>query len=187
MSDFIMLKNVRVSFPHLFDRPVINGDEGKCGAALMLDNSDHAKDIAGLNKQIDALAKEKFKNYRLPSAKKCLMDGDEKGRPEYEGYHILSANAKDRPKVIAADGRTIIANRADCQIYAGCYAHAKVRLWAQDNQYGKRINCELVAIQFAKNGAPLDGSHVSDEEAIEGFGEAEDAFFGGDDDDFLAA
>lgn len=184
MSDFIMIKNVRVSFPHLFTRPVINGEEGKCGATLMLDPEDHANSVKAIKTQIAALIKDKLKGRKVPSDKLCLRDGEDKGRPEYEGYLVLSANSRGKPLVISTNGKDVVTNEEDCPIYAGCYVNAKVRLWAQDNNYGKRINAELVAIQFAAEGEPLDGAHVSVEDAMDGFGGVvEDE----DDDDFLAA
>ncbi|EGG93549.1 phage-like protein [gamma proteobacterium IMCC1989] len=182
MSDFIMINNVRVSFPHLFKKPIINGEEGKCGATLMLDPEAHSKSIAVINKQIEALFKEKFKGRKLPAEKLCLRDGEDKGRTEYEGFQILSANSKGKPLVISTNGKDTVNDEDDCPIYAGCYVNAKVRLWAQDNSYGKRVNCELVAIQFAADGETLDGTHVSVDEAMDGFGGVTE-----DDDDFLAA
>lgn len=185
-DDMIMINGARVSFPHLFSRPVINGEEGKCGAALMLDPKRHAKDIHELEKAITALCKEKFKGKKLPADKLCLRDGDDKGREEYEGSFVLSANSKARPMVIARDGRSVISDEEDSEIYPGCHVNAKVRLWAQDNKYGKRINAELVAIQFLKDGEPLDGTYVSTDDAMEGFegvgGDNDDG-----EDDFLAA
>lgn len=178
----IMISEARVSFPHLFRRPVIRGEEGKCGATLMLDPKKHAKTIHTVEKVITDLSKFKFKGRKIPSDKRCLRDGGDKGRPEYEGYRVLSASSKGKPLVIGKDGSTVISDEEDNPIYAGCYVKAKVRLWAQDNQYGKRINAELVAIQFLKNGEPLDGSYVSVDDAMSGFGVVDD-----DDDDFLAA
>jgi hypothetical protein len=179
-DDMIMIGGARVSFPHLFRRPVINGEEGKCGAVLMLDPKKHAGAIHTIEKGIDALCKFKFKGRKIPSDKLCLRDGDDKGRPEYEGYQVLSANSKGKPLVIGKDGSNVITDEEENPIYAGCYVNAKVRLWAQDNQYGKRVNAELVAIQFLKDGEPLDGSYVSVEDAMSGFGAIDD-----DDDDFL--
>lgn len=181
-DDMIMINGARVSFPHLFRRPVINGEEGKCGATLMLDPGKHAKAIHTIQESIKDLSKFKFKGRKIPSDKLCLRDGDDKGRSEYEGYQVLSANSRGKPLVIAKDGSTVISDEEDNAIYAGCYVNAKVRLWAQDNRYGKRINAELVAIQFLKDGEPLDGSYVSVDDAMSGFGGVED-----DDDDFLAA
>jgi len=180
-KDFIMISGARVSFPHLFKPPVINGEEGKCGAVLMLDPKKHAKVIEQIEGGIDDLSKFKFKGRKLPSDKLCLRDGDDKGRPEYEGYMVLSVNNRSRPIVLRGDGKTKIEEEADSPIYAGCHVNAKVRLWAQDNKYGKRINGELVAIQFHSDGDPLDGSYVSEDEAISGFSAVDDG------DDFLAA
>lgn len=178
-NDFIMLKGARVSFPHLFKRPIIDGEERKYGAVLMLDPKEHKASIAALEARIDELSKEKFKGRKPPPDKLCLRDGEDRDRPEYEGYMVLSANSKDKPVVLRGDGRTVITSEEDSPIYAGCYVNAKVRLWAQDNQFGKRINCDLVAIQFVADGEALDSGYVSQEEAMEGF----DAV--NDDDDFL--
>ena len=180
-DDFIMIKGARVSFPHLFTPPTINGDEGKCGAVLMLDPKDHDAVIGKIEDRIKDLCDFKFKGRKLPSEKLCLRTGEDKGRPEYDGLMVLSANSKDRPVVLRGDGRTRVTDERDSAIYAGCYVNAKVRLWAQDNQYGKRVNAELVAIQFLRDGDPLDGSYVSEDEAMDGFGAVDD------DDGFLAA
>lgn len=77
--------------------------------------------------------------------------------------------------------KEVIKSEDDCEIYSGCFVNAKINLWAQKNTYGKRINCELIAIQFASDGEALDGVSVSTDKAMEGF-EAEGA-----DDDFMAA
>lgn len=180
MSDeFIMISGARVSFPHLFKPPVINGEEGKCGAVFMLEPEKHAKVIAKIEEGIADLCAQKFKGRKLPSDKLCLRDGEDKGRPEYEGYMVLSANNRNRPVVLRGDGKTKIEDETDSPIYGGCHTNAKIRLWAQDNKYGKRINCELIAIQFHSDGDPLDGSYVSEEDAVSGFSEVDDG------DDFL--
>ncbi|MBO6507328.1 MAG: DUF2815 family protein [Roseibium sp.] len=191
-DDMIMLKDVRVSFPHLFTPPTINGEEGSCGAVLMLEPKRHSGDIGAIEDGIAELERAKFKGRKLPSDKKCLREGVDKGRPEYDGYMVVSANCRDTPIVIGTDGRSVVKDEKESKIYAGCYVNAKIRLWAQDNQYGKRANAELVAIQFCRDGEPLDGTYVSVDDAIDGFDDATDGFDGraaanDDDDDFMAA
>lgn len=183
MSEFIMIKGARVSFPHLFVPPIINDDQGKCGAVLMLEPEKHGSMIKNLEKQIKSLSAAKFKGRKLPSDKVCLRDGEDKGRPEYEGYMVVSTNSKTQPTVIGRSGTDVITDEQKSEIYAGCYVNAKIRLWVQDNQYGKRVNAELVAIQFAGDGEPLDDSFVSVDDAMEGFDEVDTV----EDDDFLAA
>lgn len=186
-KEFIMVENVRCSFPHLFKKPVINGDEGKCGVVLMLDPKTHKTVLAGINTDINALIKDKLKGVRVPSEKRCLRDGIDKGRPEYEGYQVLSANNRGKPIVISSDGKGVITDEEENPIYAGCFVNAKIRLWAQDNNYGKRINAELVAIQFTKDGEALDASYVSVDDAMDGFSGSDSSPAEDEDEDFLSA
>lgn len=178
-SDFIQLRNVRVSFPHLFTRPIVQGEEGKCGATLLLDPkvaADQAS-IESIRAAITEISREQFKGKTLPDDKVCLRDGDQKGRDEYSGYWVMSANHRDRPIVIDSTGRGRVTEERDSPIYAGCRVNARVRLWGQDNQYGKRVNAELVAIQFASDDGSLGGGYVSETEAMEGFSEVESLDF----------
>lgn len=181
-NEFIMIQGARVSFPHLFTPPVLNGEEGKCGAQLLLYPDKHKAVIDRITANFRELERAKFKGGKLPPEKYCMRAGEDKGRPEMAGYLVVSANSKTAPHVIShLDGRTIITNERDSRIYAGCHVNAKIRLWAQDNSYGRRINAELVAIQFAGEGESLDGSYVPPEEAVAGFGATQSA----DDADFL--
>ena len=43
----------------------------------------------------------------------------------------------------------------DGVIYDGCYVTAIIGIWAQDNKFGKRINANLLGVQFKKDGDPL--------------------------------
>ncbi len=177
----IILKNVRVSFPHLFEKPIINGEEGKYGATLMLENGKDDGQIQTVEKAINTLIQEKWKGkVRIPSDKRCMRDGEDKGRAEYDGYTVISANSGKAITVLDVQANKV-TDPAKSQIYAGCYVNAKIGLWAQDNKYGKRINAELLAIQFVADGESLNEAYVSEEEAMSGFepvaGTAEDEDF----------
>jgi hypothetical protein len=60
---------------------------------------------------------------------------------------------RDRTPLTASDGKP----------YAGCFVNAVVELWAQDNQYGKRINASLGGVQFAADGDAFGGGGVRTE------------------------
>jgi hypothetical protein len=50
----------------------------------------------------------------------------------------------------------------DNKLYAGCYVNAIIELWVQDNSYGKRVNANLLGVQFFKDGEPFaDGVKAS--------------------------
>ena len=42
-------------------------------------------------------------------------------------------------------------------IYDGCRVNAKIEIWAQDNKFGRRINCSLLGVMFAGEGENFGG------------------------------
>ena len=173
-QDFIMLKDVRCSFPHLWKRPIIKGDEGKFGAVFLLEKDRHARLIETIETKISDVLKERNKGKELKSEKICLRDGDDDGeRPEYSGCMYLSSNCDTKPRVIGSKASELVTDPEDDKIFAGCYTNAKVQIWWQDNSYGKRVNSQLVAIQYARDGEALTGSYVSEEDAVSGFEDVE--------------
>lgn len=169
----IKMQAVRLSFPSLFNTAKFGGeDTGKYEATFVLDKVEHAEVIAGIKAQIDRLMKEELKS-KVPSDKLCLKDGDEMGRPEFEGKYTIKASTKKRPLVINRDKSPI--TESDNVIYAGCYVNAIVSLWAQNNNYGKRINAQLDGVQFCRDGEAFGDGAVSVNE-FDAFGSGSDDF-----------
>jgi hypothetical protein len=170
----IKMQAVRLSFPSLFNTAKFGGDDtGKYEATFILDKKQHAVVIADIKSAIERMMKEELKG-KVPADKLCLKDGDEMGRPEYEGTYTIKAATKKRPLVINRDKSPI--TESDNIVYAGCYVNAIVSLWAQNNQFGKRINAQLDGIQFARDGDPFGDGGVDANEF--------DAFGSENDDDF---
>ena len=170
----IKMQAVRLSFPSLFNTAKFGGeDTGKHEATFVLDKVEHAEVIAGIKVQIERLMKEELKG-KVPSDKLCLKDGDEMGRPEFEGKYTIKASTKKRPLVINRDKSPII--ESDNVIYAGCYVNAIVSLWAQNNNYGKRINAQLDGVQFCRDGEAFGDGAVSVNE-FDAFGSESDEDF----------
>lgn len=83
--------------------------------------------------------------------KTCIHNGDAK--PEWEGFEgmmYLSAARKSKPPVRNSDASEV--TEADGVVYSGCYGDLYIELWAQDNDFGKRINCTLRGVQFRADG-----------------------------------
>lgn len=155
METTVKLTNVRLSFPALW-QPRVGPDANSkpsYQASFILDKKANAADIEKVRAVIAGIVKESFKGKQPP--KICLRDGSEK--PDVDGYGdgvmFISARSDKRPEVVARNMEKLI--ESDNKVYAGCVVNATVRLWAQDNQYGKRINAQLRAIQFVKDGAPF--------------------------------
>lgn len=85
-----------------------------------------------------------------------LHDGDDKKKFEgFEGNLYLAPSADTRPTAVNRDRSPVTED--DGVIYSGCYVNAKVEIWVQDNQWGKRVNATLLGVQFVKDGDSFAG------------------------------
>lgn len=169
----IKIQNSRLSFPSLFRTAVFGGeDTGKYEATFILDKEQHAEVIKQIQAEAARLMKEELKG-KIPADKVCMKDGDEQGRPEFDGAYTIKASTKRRPLVIDRDKSPI--TEEDNRVYAGCYVNAIISLWAQNNQYGKRINAQLDGVQFVRDGEPFGDGGISADE-FDAFGEEMDDF-----------
>jgi hypothetical protein len=128
--------------------------------------------------QVHAVAGEKWKEHgnnvlaliQNDRRLRCYGQGgekiDKKTYKPYEGYenmvYISASSNEDRPpQMIRADGticdnlNTMERQALARKLYGGCFVNVAVRVWPQDNQFGRAIRCELIAIQFAEDGTPF--------------------------------
>lgn len=147
MSTKILLKNVRLSFPSIFQRALFDGVEGKYEATFLI-----PKDNEKLKAQLDAAIKSAIAeaDIKVAGDKICLKDGDESEYDGYAGHWSLKAAGNKRPTVLDRDKTPL--TEADEKIYAGCYVNAVIDFWVQNNKYGKRVNANLYGVQFVKDG-----------------------------------
>lgn len=156
----IKLHNVRLSFPSLFRKATFGGDETKYEATFLLDKTKDADKIKEINDAIADVSKEKHKGKTPPADKLCFKDGDTIDYDGYAGHMSIKASSTKRPMVIGQDRSPLTED--DGKPYAGCYVNAIIELWGQDNQFGKRVNANILAVQFAKEGQPFgDGVTAS--------------------------
>ena len=167
----ISLKNVRLSFPDLFEATQFQGTgPSNFGASFLIDPS--SPNVKTIEAAIKAVADEKWgakavavvNGLKGNSQKCCYYNGDSKSYDGYEGSMVLSAKRgedKGRPLIVDKDNTPLVAQ--DGKPYAGCTVNASVELWAQDNQYGKGIRATLRAVQFVKDGDRFSGSEPAGE------------------------
>jgi hypothetical protein len=91
----------------------------------------------------------------------------------YNGFEDMftlgsrTPSSKPRPSVFNKYGEPLIENgdfvngatqsKVEQLIYDGCRVNAKIEIWAQDNNYGRRINCTLLGVMFAGEGQHFGG------------------------------
>jgi len=168
----ITLKNVRLAFPELFEAKTVNGEGEPAFSASFLMAKDDPQ-VKEINAAIDEIAKAKWgakaagviKEMRAKD-KVCLHDGDLKENyAGFPGNMFISARNKTRPLVVDRDKTEL--SRADGKPYAGCYVFASIELWAQDNNYGKRVNATLRGVQFYKDGDAFTGGAPANPDEFE--------------------
>ncbi len=177
----IHLSNVRLSFPHLVE-PQLNKNEptkpGSYNADLIL--SETSADWAKFMQAYTTLVQERFKDQaqvvmNLIHAKtklRCYGSGAEKINNKtgeiyagYAGHMFISAKSYNRPQIGDASGKgigdnTMLYRELTSKMYAGCRVNAIIKPWIQDNEHGRAIRCELLALQFAADDEPFGKPEV---------------------------
>lgn len=163
----------RLSFPRLYiPKSFTPGQPPRFEAAFLLDpsNADHKVQIGILNKAIASLIEQKWPRGKPADLKFCIEDGNTKDYDGYKDRIVLRSANKNRPVVIdnGLNELRIDASGQEPKIpYAGSYVIGMVTLWAQDNQFGKRINANLLAVQYVRDGTPFGPGSVDVETEFE--------------------
>lgn len=166
--NIVKLKNVRLSFPHLFvARQNEEGGEPKYGATFILDKKAHAQLIAHIEKQTERVALDEFKK-KIKLARTPLRDGNDYADKEGFGDEVMFIAAKETRRPVVVDGDLTPLTKDDPKPYAGCYVNATIRLFAYDHKTGgKGVSAALRAIQFYKDGESFGAGPVNAEEEFE--------------------
>lgn len=181
MADPVFLSNVRLSFPSLVEPRAATPESPKKYSADFLMTPDHP-DFSKFMQEVGKAALEKWGEHSqnvlqlIQSDRKlrCYGSGAERINKKtfqpYDGYQgvvYISANRDNPPQMIGLDGKpvdgsNIMAYQALARkLYGGCYVHAVVRPWCQENKHGRAIRCDLMAVQFARDGEAF-GEGVAD-------------------------
>lgn len=166
------LKNVRLSFPSLFNKAEFDGVATKFEATFLVDKDSQAKIVDDVNAKIDAFLADKFPKGVPKSVKRTVFtDGDTK---DYEGYSnqmaFKGSNTK-RPTVINRDKSPI--TEEDDILYAGCYVNAICDLWYSDHpKGGKQVLGNVLGVQFVKNGEAFGADTAA---SVDEFDELDDS------------
>jgi hypothetical protein len=183
MSEIIYLSNVRVSFPQLAEPKKTTNEKGEVRTAWSADLIMPADSpvFKQFMQQYMTLATEKWKEraqtimqmIQNDRKSRCYGMGTEKINKTtllpydgYDGNAYISAISNRQPQMIQPNGSPVDASNSMAyqaiarSIYGGCYVNAAVRPWLQENTHGRGVRCDLVAIQFAKDGDAFGGGSI---------------------------
>jgi Protein of unknown function (DUF2815) len=176
----LKLTNVRGAFLALFEAKAFAGGEGGAvySGSFIIAKTD--PQIKAINAAIDAEGKAKWADKAVAilktiraTDKTFLHDGDLK--EQYEGFpgnFFIAARNKSRPLVIDRD-KTPLTEK-DGKPYSGSFVNIILDIWAQDNQYGKRVNATLKGVQFVKDGDAFSGSAPASADSFDDLSEGTD-------------
>lgn len=182
----VKLNSVRLAFPNLFRPKPVQGSDPKYSASFLIDPKAQKALVAELEEAMEQVAEAKWGDKAegiLKTLKKqdrvFLRDGNDKS--QYVGFEgMLYAAATNDTRPLVVDAKRNELSQADGKPYAGCYVNTSIEIWAQDNDFGKRINASLRGVQFAKDGDAFSGSAPASAEEFDDLSE------GAEDEDDLA-
>lgn len=182
----IRIDNVIASYPHLDKAWAKNESDRKKFSITGLapkETHDEAKSL--LVEEINKLLVSS-KIGKLAGEHKFVRNGDDSGKDENEGRWVIKAseNPERRPSVRTTRGTLMEIDEIADKVYPGCIVNILLRPWAQNNQHGKKINANLIGVQFVRDGERLGEAPIDDEGAWDELDDDfEDDLDLGDDDD----
>lgn len=188
----VKLKNVRLSFPHIYEAQERENDDGTTrenfNCALMIpkdhDQIDQIKKAlkrAGLEARKKAWGDDEKNWPKIPGHRQFFKDGDNEDhteRDEYADHFFINASApKSRPP-------SVVTNRKDKNNkwieaeqggknspYAGCYVIAIIEVWAQKKDTKKnipnRLNATIEIVQFYADGEPFGAQRADPNDLLD--------------------
>jgi hypothetical protein len=170
MATQVLLKNVTLAFPSLAEPQSFGEGDPAYGAKFPIEpNSENAKLIEDA---IKAEAKEAWKDKADSVLAMLVEDGkvaysrreyrSKKTGEPYAGFektfYLGTRNATVQPSVYDQYGEPVVGKaEITRKAFSGAIVNASVEVWAQDNKWGRRINCSLRGIMLTGEGQSFGG------------------------------
>lgn len=169
----VYLKNVRLSYPHLWERQKASEDAApKFSASFLIDPSTKAgkANIAKIEKAITAAKEQKWgkPDKRIKNDRICFLDGnemlddDDNVKKGYEDMMYLKASNKDPVRLLTFGKKP--ADRDQDPFYGGCYVEAIVGIYGTEAGGSPGVFASLEGVRFFAEGERFGADPISDDE-----------------------
>ncbi len=166
----LTLKHVRLAFPSVFAMSSVGDGEPAYSARFIIDPKNTAM-VKAIDDAMVEAAKEKWEDKGPTVLAKLIKDGrvafaksdyaNKNGEvySGFEGMYSLGARngGKTPLKPSAFNNQNQPTTQDDGLIYGGAFVDASVEIYAQDNTFGRRINCSLRGVRFVGHGESFGG------------------------------
>lgn len=170
----VLLTNVRLSYPALFEPQGFEGQEPKYSASLIIPKDD-VQSLKVIKQAIENAKKEGtargvWRGTKIPENLKIpLRDGDAErpDDPAYKNSYFINANSKYAPIVV---GKTIDKSTGKAvrlteeEVYPGCYVNVTINFFPYNAAGNKGIAAGLGNVQKEADGEPLGGKSPAEAE-----------------------
>ena len=186
----MILKNVRIAYPHLFEPYAYqDGPNPKYEATFMIPKDDEDQ-LASLRQAVKAAAARKWEGKKPSELHNPIKDGDELSTEAFNGHWIVVARSKPRdggggrPGVVLPNLQP--ANPEDIQ--SGDFVNADVNAYAYDTSGNKGVSFGLNNVQLCMKGDRIGAGKSRPEnvfDALQTAGSPEQSGEGGDDENWF--
>ena len=186
MAEKVKLNRVRLAFANdLYEAAQFKGkgDYRHTAQLIVETGSDNDKALQAAIKTVaEETWKDKadavLKSIKNNANKSCYVDGDTKA--QYDGFagnmslSVVRKKKDGAPKLLDNEKNPVTEGQVGAP-YAGCYVGAVVQLWAQDNEWGKGIRCQLGGLIFMADGDAFGGGQFVADDDFDDLSEGADA------------
>ena len=159
------ITKARLAFPAIFKAESVMGGDPRFSAVFIIDPEKQADLVKDIQATISKVAEEKWGAKASATLKQIMAKGnlffrDGADKPDYDGFEgmmYISAASRPNQRPLVLDGNKTPLTEEDGKPYGGCYVNASIEVWAQDNNFGKRINAQLRGVQFVADGEAFGG------------------------------
>lgn len=180
MTTDVILKNVRISYPHLFTPAKFDANSTpRYSATFLIDKSDpkYAETMKIIRDACEVEMKAVFKDewketlesFLTNPNKTFLLDGDRGVKSnKVPGHTLVKAHRReaDSAPTVVDKFKKPIVSESEGKIRPGYYVNTKLGIWAQKGTY-PGIRCSLVSVQAWEEGPTLAGAPVGSPDDFE--------------------
>lgn len=170
----IYVMDVRFSYPNLARPYEGTNDDGQKTAKYGVRGLAPKKTHKAVKDELVLMKNEFLKANKIEKIKPdsfFVKDGDLDDKPEYEGHWVIGASENVMPRMRDRKGNVINPDwfgTPKYPFFPGCLGNMLIRPWWMNNKYGKKVNANLVAVQFVMDDGVVFGEgRISDDEIDE--------------------
>ena len=189
MSKKVMLRNVRLSYEHIFTPSALDDSQEPKYSATFIIPKDHA-DLPALKRALFEAGAEKYPADFKPGSwpkgfTNALKDADKdtndagellsEKNPEYAGCYVFKASAAASRRPLTIGRKKEAITEADGIIYSGCYVNASVAVAGYEfGKIKKGVTAYLNGVQFVADGDRFGSDAMSDFDDLDTGNDADD-------------